>query len=76
RYTRDYAALEAELANLMAAAEWSWQSGENNGVLDLAQWLYVGGGEFLDLQGHAREAVRLLTWAAEASRALGDRRGE
>jgi tetratricopeptide (TPR) repeat protein len=76
RYTRDYAALEAELANLMAAAEWSWQSGENNGVLDLAQWLYVGGGEFLDLQGHAREAVRLLAWAAEASRALGDRRGE
>jgi len=76
RYTHDYAALEAELANLMAAAEWSRQSGENNGLLDLARWLYVGGGEFLDLQGHAREAVRLLTWAAEASREIGDRQGE
>jgi len=75
-YTRDYPALEGELANLMAAAEWSWESGENQGVQALVDWLYVGGGEFLDLRGHGREAVRLLGWAAEAARRLGDRRGE
>jgi len=76
RYTDDYGALEAELGNLMAAGKWSWESGEQAGVQALAQWLYVGGGEFLDLQGHAREAVRLLGWAAEAARATGDRRAE
>ena len=76
RYTNDYGALGGELGNLMAAAEWSWKSGENEGVQALVQWLYVGGGEFLDLQGHAREAVRLLGWAAEAARAAGDWRAE
>jgi len=76
RYTDDYGALEAELGNLMAAGKWSWESGEQAGVQALVQWLYVGGGEFLDLQGHAREAVRLLGWAVEAARAVGDRRAE
>ena len=76
RYTDDYAALEAELGNLMAAGEWSRESGDNEGVLALTQWLYVGGGEFLDLRGHARETVRLLGWAVEAARAMGDRQGE
>ena len=75
-YTGDYQALEAELANLMAAAEWSWESGENEGVQALAKWLYGSGVHFLDLRGYVREAVRLLGWAAEAARRLGDRRGE
>ena len=76
RYTDDYRALEAELGNLLAAGEWSLERGENEGVLALAQWLYTGGVHFLDLRGHAREAVRLLGWAVEAARAAGDRRGE
>ena len=76
RYRDDYGALEAELGNLMAAGEWSRESGENHGVLALTHWLYAGGGEFLDLRGHLREAVRLLSWAAEVARAVGDRRGE
>jgi len=76
RYTDDYRALEAELGNLMAAGEWSWESEEHAGVLALAQWLYGGGVHFLDLRGHLREAVRLLGWAAEAARAAGDRRRE
>jgi len=76
RYTEDYGALETELANLMAAGEWSRDSGENLGVLALAQWLYGGGVQFLHLRGHAREAVRLLGWAVEAARAVGDRRVE
>jgi len=76
RYTDGYGALEAELGNLMAAGEWSRESGENTSVLALAHWLYAGGGQFLDLRGHAREAVRLLGWAAEAARAVGDRRNE
>ena len=76
QHTRDYPALKAELANLMAAGEWSLQSGENNGVLALTEWLHAGGGEFLNLRGYTREAVRLLTWATEAAHALGDRRGE
>ena len=75
QYTDDFRALEGELGNLMAAGEWSLESGENGGVQALAHWLY-GGGEFLDLQGHAREAVRLLRWAVEAARAAGDRRAE
>ena len=75
RYTADYQVLEAGLANLMAAAKWSRESGEGDGVLALAAWLYVGGGEFLDLQGHAREAVLLLDWTVAVCRAVGDRRG-
>jgi hypothetical protein len=58
RYTEDYQALEAELANLMAAGEWSRESGENKGVLALADWLYASGVQFLELRGHAREAVQ------------------
>jgi tetratricopeptide (TPR) repeat protein len=76
RYTNDYGALEAELPNLMAAGEWSWESGENAGVLALAQWLYTSGVQFLDLRGYAEEAVQLLRWAVEAARAVGNRRGE
>jgi len=76
RYTEDYGALEAELGNLMAAGEWSRESGENEGVRALAQWLYSGGVHFLDLRGHLREAVRLLGWGVEAARAMGNRRGE
>jgi tetratricopeptide (TPR) repeat protein len=76
RYTDDYEALKAELGNLMAAGEWSRESGENEGVLTLAQWLYAGGVHFLDLRGHAREAVRLLGWAVEVARAVGDRQAE
>jgi len=76
RYTDDYGALEAELGNLMAAGEWSRESGEHAGVQTLAEWLYGGGVHFLHLRGHLREAVRLLGWAAEAARAAGDRRGE
>jgi len=76
RYTEDYGALEAELGNLMAAGEWSRESGENQGVLALALWLYPSGVHFLDLRGHLREAVRLLGWAVEAARAVGDRGNE
>jgi tetratricopeptide (TPR) repeat protein len=76
RYTEDYEALEAELGNLMAAGEWSWDSGEHAGVQALAEWLYGSGVHFLDLRGHLREAVQLLGWAAEAARAAGNRRGE
>ena len=76
RYTDDYRALEVELGNLMAAGEWSRESGENQGVLALAHRLYGGGVHFLDLRGHLREAVRLLGWAVEAARALGNRRNE
>jgi len=76
RYTDDYGALEGELGNLMEAGEWSRESGENVGVQALAQWLYASGIHFLDLRGHTREAVRLLGWAVEAARAVGDRRGE
>jgi tetratricopeptide (TPR) repeat protein len=76
RYTDDYGALEAELGNLVAAGEWSRKSGENEGVLALANWLYASGVHFLDLRGRAREAVQLLSWAVEAARAVGDRRVE
>ena len=76
RYIDDYGALEAELRNLMAAGEWSRESGENEGVLALARWLYSSGVRFLDLRGRAREAVQLLGWAVEAARAMGDRLGE
>ena len=76
RYTDEYGALEGELGNLMAAGEWSWKGGEHVGVLVLARWLYADGIHFLDLRGHLREAVRLLGWAAEAARAVGDRRRE
>jgi hypothetical protein len=76
RYTDDYGALEAELPNLTAAGEWARESGENEGVLALAEWLYRSGVHFLDLRGHVHEAVRLLGWAVEAARAMGDRRRE
>jgi tetratricopeptide (TPR) repeat protein len=75
-YAEDYGALEAELGNLMAAAAWSHESGENVSVLGLAKWLYAGGVHFLDLRGHAQEAVQLLRWAVGAAQEIGDRRGE
>jgi len=76
RYTKDYGALEGELGNLMAAGEWSWESGEHAGVQALARWLYADGVHFLHLRDYLREAVRLVGWAAEVARAAGDRRWE
>jgi tetratricopeptide (TPR) repeat protein len=76
RYTDDYGALEAELSNLMAAGEWARETGENECVQSLAEWLYASGVHFLDLRGYVDEAMRLLGWAVEAARAIGDRRGE
>jgi tetratricopeptide (TPR) repeat protein len=76
QYTDDYGALEAALPNLMAAGKWARESGENEGMQALADWLYAGGVHFLDLRGYVHEAVRLLRWAVEAARAIGDRRGE
>jgi len=75
-YTNDFGALEAELRNLMAAGEWARESGESEGVRALAEWLYAHGVHFLDLRGYFHEAVRLLGWAVEAARMMGDRRGE
>jgi hypothetical protein len=54
--------LERELEKLMAAA-WLRESGESDGGLESAKWLYAGSGKFLDLQRHVREAVVLLTAA-------------
>jgi tetratricopeptide (TPR) repeat protein len=76
RYTDDYGALETELPNLMAAGEWAREKGENEEVRELAEWLYASGVHFLDLRGYVHEAVRLLSWAVEAARAMGDRRGK
>jgi tetratricopeptide (TPR) repeat protein len=70
QYTDDYGALEAELPNLMAAGEWARESGKNEGVLALAEWLYRSGVHFLDLRGYGHEAVRLMGWAVEAARTV------
>ena len=71
--THDFDALEDELANFVQAARWSWKSGEHNGLLQLVEWLYTGGGRFLELHGHTGEAILLLGWAIEIDRQAGDR---
>jgi tetratricopeptide (TPR) repeat protein len=67
--------LEAELANLMAAAEWAAAVGEHQAVGGLRAALYADS-EFLDMRGYYREAMSLLTWSVTASREIGDRQGE
>jgi tetratricopeptide (TPR) repeat protein len=67
--------LEAELANLMAAAEWAAEVGKHQAVSELGAALYANS-EFLSVRGYYREAVRLLTWSVAAAREIGDRRGE
>jgi tetratricopeptide (TPR) repeat protein len=74
--THDFRALEDELANFVQAARWSWESGEHDGVLRLVEWLYTGGGRFLELHGHTGEAILLLGWAIEIDRQGGDRHSE
>lgn len=73
QHTHDYPALEEEVANLMAAAEWFSGNQRNREVIDMAQWLYTGGGEFLYLWSHTRRAIQLLLWAVDAARAVEDR---
>jgi tetratricopeptide (TPR) repeat protein len=67
--------LEAELANLMAAAEWAAGEGKHQAMGDLGAALYANS-EFLQVRGYYREAVRLLTWSVAAACEIGDRRGE
>jgi tetratricopeptide (TPR) repeat protein len=67
--------LEAEMANLMAAAKWAAEAGKHQAVTELGAALYADS-EFLHVRGYNREAVRLLTWSVAAAREIGDRRGE
>jgi tetratricopeptide (TPR) repeat protein len=78
KYYVDYAqqhihhhpALEAEVANMMAAAEWSAKTGQHEDICQLSDALCVQG-RFMPTRGHYGEALRVLTWATEAARALG-----
>jgi len=72
KFTSEFDALEDQIVNLMIAARWSWETGEYDSVLQLAEWLYYSGGRFLDLRAHSKRAKELLEWAA----AIGKQRGD
>ena len=71
RNTNRYAELETELPNLMNATQQASAQQQYDSVLKMAQWLWSDGGQFLDLQGHFREATQVLTQAVDAARELG-----
>jgi tetratricopeptide (TPR) repeat protein len=69
-------ALEAELANLLSAADHAGEGRDHPSVLELVRLLCVGDDALLDLRGLLSESARLLRLAVDAARALGDRREE
>ncbi|RYH64135.1 MAG: tetratricopeptide repeat protein [Alcaligenaceae bacterium] len=71
--TRNYSRLEEELANLMNAAQFAGIQSESGTALEMAEWLWSGGGQFLDVRGHFQEGLKLLTHAQNAARLSGDR---
>ncbi len=72
-YAHDYPSLEAELPNLFASAEQASESGDYRSELAFVQSLCTGEGAFLDLRGFMSDSARLLAWAVDAARALGDK---
>lgn len=74
--THDYPRLEEELANLLNTAQQAWDQRAYDKLLEMAEWLWSGGGQFLDLRGDAQVGIQLLTQALEAARLLGDKRQE
>ncbi len=67
--------LEAELRNLLGAAQWAADEAMNEAVGQLATNLW-GNSEMMSLRGYASEAVPLLQAGARAARVLGWRQGE
>ena len=74
--TNDFTSLEKELANLMNAAQQALTQRAYGTVLEMAEWLWSGGGQFLDLRGHVQEGLQLLTQAVNAARLLEDKSQE
>ena len=74
--TSDYSRLEGELANLMNSARQAEIQKTARTVLLMAEWLWSSGGQFLDVRGHFREGLQLLTQAVNAARLLGDKSQE
>jgi tetratricopeptide (TPR) repeat protein len=70
--TRDFSSLEREMANVLNAAEQASVQQADDKLLEMADSLWIGGGQFLDLRGHAQYGRVLLTQAVNAARRLGD----
>lgn len=68
-------ALEAELPNLLGAAEWAAEHELYEAVNQLG-WDLSGNSKFLDVRGRVAETMVLLPMAIEATRALFLRRDE
>jgi tetratricopeptide (TPR) repeat protein len=45
-------------------------------ALEMAEWLWSSGGQFLDVRGHIQEGLQVLTQAAKAADLLGDKTRE
>jgi len=74
--TNTYLRLGKELENMMTAAQQAGIQRAYSTVLEMTEWLWSGGGQFLDLRGHFQEGQQLLTQAVNAARLLGDRSQE
>ena len=74
--TSNFSRLEEELANVVNAAEQASVQQADDKLLEMADWLWTRGGQFLDLRGHAQDGRFLLTQAVNAARRLGDKTRE
>ncbi len=63
---------EAELGNLIAAADLAHAAGDWDSVFQLARAIFI----FLEVRGHWSDAEHLLTRSLEATRRAGNRSGE
>ena len=74
--TDNHSGLEEELANMMNVVQQAGVQQAYGTVLEMADWLWSKGGQFLDLRGHFQDGLQLLTQAVDAARSLGDKSGE
>jgi len=56
QYTNDYRRLEEELPNMMNAARQTMNQRAYQAALGMAEWLWSGGGQYLDLRGTCKKA--------------------
>ncbi len=71
--TNNYSGLEEELANVLNAGEQASVLRADDKVLEMAEWLWSSGGQYLDLRGRAQDGRLLLTRAVNAASRLGDK---
>jgi len=74
--TQVYQKLEEEQSNVLEAATLALDRENYQAVMAIENWLWSGGGRWLDLRGHTRSGITLLKQAIEAARSSGDKRRE